>query len=95
VGRTDVEDALKRLENLTHDESLMATAQVLKVTDNVDNKVTSIDDGVKDVIKEVTDIGDNVRAVINEAQDIGDGVRAVITEVQDIGEDVRAVIDGA
>jgi hypothetical protein len=34
VGRTDVDDALKRLEDLTHDEALMTTAQVLGVVDN-------------------------------------------------------------
>ena len=32
LGRTDIEDALKRLENLSHDEALMAIAQVLKAT---------------------------------------------------------------
>ena len=32
LGRTDIEDALKRLENLSHDEALMATAQILKAT---------------------------------------------------------------
>jgi hypothetical protein len=35
VGRTDIEDALKRLEKLSHDEALMAAVQVLKVTDSV------------------------------------------------------------
>ena len=35
LGRTDIDDALKKLENLSHDEALMATAQVLKVTDEV------------------------------------------------------------
>jgi hypothetical protein len=60
VGRTDVEDALKRLENLTHDEALMATAQVLKATDNVG-------DNVRVVINEAQDIGENVRVVIDGA----------------------------
>jgi hypothetical protein len=35
VGRTDIEDALKRLEKLSHDEALMAAVQILKVTDSV------------------------------------------------------------
>jgi len=30
VGRTDIEDALKRLDNLTQEEVRMAMAQVLK-----------------------------------------------------------------
>jgi hypothetical protein len=74
VGRTDGEDALRRLENLTHDEVLMTTAQVLKATDNVDDKVTGIHDEVKD-------ISDNVRAATNEVNDIGDNVRVVIDGV--------------
>jgi hypothetical protein len=61
VGRTDIEDAVKRLENLTHDEALIATAQVLKAADNIEDEVTSIHDDVKD-------IGDNVRTVIEGAQ---------------------------
>jgi hypothetical protein len=35
AGRTDMEDALKRLEKLTNEEIRMATAQVLKATHNV------------------------------------------------------------
>jgi hypothetical protein len=56
AGKTDVEDALKRLDKLTHEEAWMATAQVLRVTHNVDdrvrgvdNKVTSVDERVKAV----------------------------------------------
>ncbi|KAF8485592.1 hypothetical protein F5888DRAFT_1764605 [Russula emetica] len=35
AGRTDMEDALKRVEKLTNEEIRMATAQVLKATHNV------------------------------------------------------------
>jgi hypothetical protein len=42
LGRTDIEDALKRLENLSHDEALMATVQVLKVTHEVIEGVQSM-----------------------------------------------------
>ena len=47
LGRTDIEDALKKLENLSHDEALMATAQVLKATHNVDDKVQEVIDGAR------------------------------------------------
>ena len=39
VGRKDVEDALKRLDRLTHDEALMASAQILNLTHTIENKV--------------------------------------------------------
>jgi hypothetical protein len=42
LGRTDIEDALKRLEKLSQDEGLMATAQVLKVTNNVSDGAQSM-----------------------------------------------------
>ncbi|KAF8494343.1 hypothetical protein F5888DRAFT_652842 [Russula emetica] len=38
IGRTDLEDALKRLEKLTNEEVRMATAQVLKATHTVDDR---------------------------------------------------------
>jgi len=42
IGRTDVEDALKRLDKLTDEEARMATAQVLKVTHTVAEDVAQV-----------------------------------------------------
>ena len=50
VGRTDIEDALGRLDGLTQDEARMAAAMVLKATHGVDNKVQAIDDKVDLII---------------------------------------------
>ena len=50
VGRTDIEDALGRLDGLTQDEARMAAAQGLKATHDVDNKVMAIDDKVDLII---------------------------------------------
>lgn len=41
VRKTDMGDALKRLEKLTNEEVRMATAQVLKATHNVNESETS------------------------------------------------------
>ena len=49
AGKTDVEDALKRLEKLAHEEAWMATAQVLRATHNVDDRVASVDERVRAV----------------------------------------------
>ncbi|KAF8497731.1 hypothetical protein F5888DRAFT_1634183 [Russula emetica] len=38
IGRTDTEDALKRLDRLTREEARMAAAQLLKVTNTNDNR---------------------------------------------------------
>jgi hypothetical protein len=50
LGKTDIEDALARLDKLTHEEVLMATAQVLKVAHRIEDKVTSVDENVKSTI---------------------------------------------
>ena len=42
VGRTDIEDALRRLDRLTQEEALMAAAQILNLTHTIDNKVTDV-----------------------------------------------------
>ncbi len=42
IGRTDIEDALKRLDKLTNEEVWMATAQILKATRNIDNNVDQV-----------------------------------------------------
>jgi len=47
VGRTDVEDALLRLDFLTKEESLMTIARSLEVTHHVDSIVRDIDGNVK------------------------------------------------
>ena len=42
LGKNKIEDALKRLDKLTQEEVRMATAEVLKVMQRVDNKVTGL-----------------------------------------------------
>jgi hypothetical protein len=56
IGRTDIEDALKRLDKLTHEEAWMGIAQNLRATHvvgedvrRVVNNVASVDDRVADV----------------------------------------------
>jgi hypothetical protein len=49
AGRTDIEDALQRLEKLTQEEARMATVEGLKATHGIDNKVEVVNDRVKDV----------------------------------------------
>ena len=47
LGNTDIEDALKKLDKLTQEEARMATAQLLKITHGVDDKVKDVSDTVK------------------------------------------------
>jgi hypothetical protein len=63
-----LEDALKRLDKLTHEEARMAVAQVLKATHNVDDRVRGVDDRVTGVDNRVMALGDKVVEVIEGAQ---------------------------
>ena len=46
AGRTDLEDALKKLDKLTQEEARMAIAQNLRATQNVDDRVKEVNDKV-------------------------------------------------
>ncbi len=76
-----MEDALKRLDKLTHEEARMAIAQNLKA-------MHTIDDRVKGVVDKVLDVGDAVKGVDARVANIDDGVQAV-------NDRVTVVIDGA
>jgi hypothetical protein len=57
VGRTDMENALKRLENMTLEESRMTGAEALKAIHDVKRMIQDMLQSVDDRIK---DVGDNV-----------------------------------
>ncbi|KAI9438093.1 hypothetical protein H4582DRAFT_1852831 [Lactarius indigo] len=105
AGRTDLEDAVKRLDRLTQEEARMALAEVLKMThivhDDVkvvDGKVESIDDKVEDIGGKVEDIGDKVGDVGGKVGDVGDRVQCVDEKVQVVindGKEARLVVTEA
>ena len=49
AGKTDVEDALSRLDALTKEESLMVVVRNMEVTHHVDGVVHEIDNNVKGI----------------------------------------------
>jgi len=82
VGRTDVEDALGRLDRLTQDEVRMAAAQGLKATHEVDNKVQAIHDKVQAVEDTVQGVDDKVQGVNDKMRDVDNKVDLIIDGVQ-------------
>jgi hypothetical protein len=65
MGKNDIEDALKRLDRLTQEEARMAAAQLLKVTNTIDNRVGEIADNVVVVDNRVAGVDERV-AVVGE-----------------------------
>jgi ABC-type uncharacterized transport system ATPase subunit len=72
IGRTDVEDALLRLDSLTKEESLMALAKFLEVTHHVERGVEEImalaegTDNRVQVIERITHSVDQTVKVVEE-----------------------------
>ena len=45
LGKNEIEDSLKRLDTLTQEEARMATAEIMRVTQNVDDNVKVVLEG--------------------------------------------------
>jgi hypothetical protein len=67
---TDIEDALKRLDILTQQETQMSAAQVLRATHTVDDagRVRGVADIALGVSVQVQDVDDKLVAIIGGAQ---------------------------
>lgn len=61
IGRTDLEDGLTKLDKLTNEEVVMACAQLLKVTHNMDKKFTRVIDDMGRVDKTMQVVSGEVR----------------------------------
>ena len=96
VGRTDVEDALARLEVLTKEENLMTAARNLEVTHRVDVNVTAtqeltrlVDDKVTTVKEVIHDVDDNVKATRELTHLVDDNVTTIKEVVHDVDGNVK------
>ncbi|KAI0300207.1 hypothetical protein BC826DRAFT_931747, partial [Russula brevipes] len=61
LGKNNIEDSLKRLDSLTHDEARMATAEALKTTRSVDNKMKVVLDETKEGLRQTASNLDQVK----------------------------------
>src|SRR6266849_2315930 len=100
IGRTDLEDALKNLDKLTHEEARMAVAQNLKATHIVDervrggaNTVVAVDNRVAGVDDRVARVDDRVAGVDNRVADVDDRVAKVDDKVASVDDTVKIVGD--
>lgn len=74
LGRTDIEDALRRLDTLTQEEARMAAAEVLKVAHR-------IEDGVRAVGADVRGVDVRVQEVDNRVKGVDDKVKGVDNKI--------------
>jgi archaellum component FlaC len=83
IGRTDLEDALRTLEKLANEEVRMATAQVLKVTHTVDDRVRVVDNKVTGIDDRVAGVDERVAGVDERVAGVDDRVKAIEAVVID------------
>jgi len=100
-GRTDLEDALKRLDKLTHDDARTSIAQNLKATHAVDERVrgvavglAGVDDRVARVEDTVTSVNDRVVGIDDRVFRVDERVAGVDDRVAGVDDKVTAVADG-
>jgi len=82
IGNTDVEDVLQRLDKLTQEEARMASAELLRISHNVEGRVIRVDEAVQGVDKGVRDVGDGVKDVQTTVQGVDDKVDQLNRESQ-------------
>ncbi|KAI9438100.1 hypothetical protein H4582DRAFT_1878685, partial [Lactarius indigo] len=88
TGKTDLEDAVKKLDRLTQEEARMALAEVLKMTHIVHDDVKVVDGKVDDMGDKVDDVGDKVEDIGHRVQGVDEKVQVVI----DVSEGSKLII---
>ena len=78
MGRTDIEDALQRLDKLTQEEARMATAEGLKATHGIDNKVEDVGDKVKGVDYKIQVVDKKIQGVHVGVKDVGNQISGAL-----------------
>jgi methyl-accepting chemotaxis protein len=93
VGRTEMEDALKKLDKLTQEEARMAAAQNLKATHAVDERVKGVVDTVEAIDNKMVRANDLVAGVNDRVADVDNRVADVNDRVAVVNDRVAAVDD--
>ena len=81
IGKTEMEDALKRLDKLTQEEARMAAAENLKATHAVDERVKGVADSVVVIDSRVADVDDRVAGVSDRVVTVDDRVKVIDNKV--------------
>ena len=92
AGKTDIEDALQKLENVTLEESRMTGAEALRAIHDVSNKVGDNTDKMRDALQAVHDkvggVEGMLQGVTEMLQGVSDKVQGVDDREKDIGDKV-------
>jgi hypothetical protein len=84
IGRTGVDDALKRLDKLTQEEARMAVAQIFKATHTVDKRVEGVANTVVSIDDRVHRVDDKVKVIDAMVASVDDRVKLVDDKVTEV-----------
>jgi hypothetical protein len=93
IGKTDLEDALKKLDKLTQEEARMMIAENLRATHAVDERVRGVTEQVLAVDNRVAGVDDRLANVDDRVASVNDKVAEVIHGVQIIFRRSRYVFN--
>ena len=79
IGQTEIEDALKRLDKLTQEETRMAAAQNLKVTHDVNERMKGVANTVETIDNKVVSVDERVVSVDNKVKVVDNNLMQVIS----------------
>ena len=95
AGKTDIEDALQKLENVTLEESRMTGAEALRAIHDVSNKVGDNTDKMRDALQAVHDKVGGVEGMLQGVTEMLQGVSDKVQGVDDREKDISdKVING-
>jgi hypothetical protein len=102
LGKTEIQDALQRLDMLTKEETGVTAARHLAVTHDVDGNVKTIKKVTQDtqdltqgVDCNVKAVGGDVKAARELIQDVDGNVKVVEHVTRSIDDNVKILIEGA
>ena len=79
MGNSEIEGSLERLDRLTLEEARMASAEQLKMTHSVGDRVRGVEGQVQGV-------RDDMQGVGNRVQDVNDRVRSIDSNVRGVDD---------
>jgi chromosome segregation ATPase len=98
VGRTDIEDALKRLDNLTREEVQMAIAQILKAMSELkedamrSNKaMEQVGDTVDEMKDDMNEIKGNLDEIMDDLDEMKDDMGEIKGGIGEIKDDLLKI----
>ena len=86
IGRKDVEDALRRLDQLTQEEARMAVIEAMKIAHNIGDKVNDVDEKLEGVDHRVLDVSVQVEEVDSKLEIIDRKVQSACHNVVSVVE---------